>query len=210
MFTRIIPFTIALFISFTANHTSGEAEKTPPSKLGVAKAPSANKRLAIIIDASGSMAEAWPFALKHAANQLKTLTPNDQFTIIFFQRDRAIEAGWMGMKNATPRNLTEIQNWIDHTTGLIVPRGTSDPTPALNAAFSQKPTHLAILSNNLTGAGKFKNYPPHIINHLSQLNQSAGAIVNAIQLLAPNPDPLMQTLAKQHRGQFNLLQSPSN
>jgi len=109
------------------------------------------------------------------------------FTVIFFQGDKAIEAPPRGLKKATPQTKQRVMEWIDPISGNIIPAGgDTDPVPALKQALRYKPQLLFMLSDNITGRGKYELIQKSFIAEVNKANVAATKI-NTIQFLYPDP-----------------------
>lgn len=144
------------------------------------------RRLAFLVDASGSLIDTFPFVIQELKRTIQQLNEKQQFTVIFFQGDRVIEVPPAGLKQATAENKQAVAEWIDPTDHNVTPFGKSNPVPALQRALKYKPQLIYLLSDNITGAGKFEIDQRRLIAEIEAANTSATKI-NTIQFLYPDP-----------------------
>lgn len=160
-----------------------------------------------IVDASGSLIEAFPFVIDELKRSIQELSPKQQFTIFFFQRGKAIEVpvphrGW---KRATKRNTKLVSQWISHNAGNIIPRGSTNPIPALKKALQYEPELVFLLSDNITGAGKYEINRSRLLGMLKKLTRGDNVKINTIQFLYPDPLHTLKTIARKFGGTFKFI-----
>lgn len=158
-------------------------------------------RIAYVIDASGSLATDLDVVLMQLRQSIRGLSPEQGFTVIFFQRDLAIEIEPRGMKPATQDTKLSVQAWLDPTKGRIVPGGSSNPLKALRQAMRYKPQLLYILSDNITGRGPYELDRASLLAEVERLNPAKATRINTIQFLYPDTLNTLADIAKAHGGQ---------
>jgi len=142
------------------------------------------RRLAYLVDASGSMIETLPFVILELKRSIGELSEKQEFTVIFFQEDNAIEVPTpnKGMKRANTQNKQKVINWIDISNGNVVPRGKSSPIEALRLALRYRPQLLFVLSDDITGQGRYEVDQRNLLADIRSNNQ-VGTKINTIQFL---------------------------
>jgi len=142
------------------------------------------RRLAYLVDASGSMIETLPFVILELKRSIGELSEKQSFTVIFFQGDDAIEVPVpnKGLKRATSQNKQKVINWIDISTGNVVPRGLSNPVSALQLALRYRPQLLFVLSDDITGDGRYEVDQRRLLTDIRR-NNKVGTKINTIQFL---------------------------
>lgn len=144
------------------------------------------KRLAYIIDASGSLLDSMPFVINEIKRSISELSDQQSFTIIFFQGDDVIEVPPQGLKKATSDLKQQVINWVDLGSGNIVPQGGSSPVKAIKRALRYKPQLVFLLSDNITGRAQYEMNQKRLLAEIKQANASHTKI-NTIQFLYPDP-----------------------
>ncbi len=144
------------------------------------------KRLAYIIDASGSLLDSMPFVINEIKRSISQLSDKQTFTVIFFQGEEAIEIPPPGLKKATSENKQLVINWIDMDSGNVVPKGRSNPVKAVAAALRYKPQLVFLLSDNITGQGQYEMNQKRLLAEIKKAN-TANTKINTIQFLYPDP-----------------------
>jgi hypothetical protein len=151
------------------------------------------KRIAYLIDASGSLIDTLPFVIMELKRSISGLSDKQSFCVIFFQGEDAIEARGAtqtsGLLPATPANKQAVMKWIDPASGNIVPHGESNPLPAFKKALGYRPQLLYILSDNITGEGRWEMDQKTVLQEIRSANISQTKI-NTIQFL--HDDPLVK------------------
>jgi hypothetical protein len=161
------------------------------------------QRVVYVIDASGSMIAYLQFILHELTKSLDALSEQQSFGIVFFQSNQALAV--------PPRRLSavsrdQIRRALDWTESNVIPRGRSNPIPAIEAALRMQPDVVFILSVNITGAGHYEVDQRDLLARLEQLNprdHSTGqrrTQINCIQFLDPDPLDTMRLIADEHGG----------
>ena len=148
------------------------------------------RKVAFLIDASGSLIADLPFVIDHLRETIAGLSEPQEFTVLLFQADQVIESPPPGLKRASPRNKDAVLQWLadkDYISG-----GSSDPVVAIRRALRYRPQLLFLLSDNLTNAGKGPYEVPQwrLIEEIEQANLG-NTKIKTIQFL--HEDPLEHT-----------------
>ena len=155
--------------------------------------PSGAKRVAFVIDASGSLIDTLPFVITELKKSINNLRDFQKFTVIFFQGDRVIEIPPHGLKPAKPNTKFNAIKWIDPTQGNVVPHGKTNPLDGVKKALSYKPDLLFILSDNITGSGINELDQETVVAEVKKAN-IGNTQINTIQFLYPD---LLTNIGKQ-------------
>jgi hypothetical protein len=142
------------------------------------------RKIAYVIDASGSMLDTLPFVVLELKRTINQLGKNHSFTVIFYQGERIFEAGRPGLKVATSSNKQAVFSWMDEHVGAS--QGLSNPIKAIRTALNYKPEVMFLLSDNITGRGIYTVGQNELLAALKQANVG-GTKVNTIQFLYPDP-----------------------
>jgi hypothetical protein len=162
-------------------------------------------KIIYIVDASGSLIDTLPFVIKELKRSISELSDKQQFTVIFFQAGREVEVPPRGWKYATPENKTKVANWITLEQGNIIPRGSTDPVAAIKLAMRYKPELVFILSDNITGKGRYEVDRSDLMALLEQSNKDKKIKINTIQFLYPDPLKTLETISKAHGGVYKFV-----
>jgi len=144
------------------------------------------RRIAFLIDASGSLIDTLPFVIEELKNSINKLNEKQRFTVIFFQGNQVIEVPPPGFKRATGETKQQVISWIDLSNHNIIPQGKSNPVPALERALRYRPQLIFLLSDNITGSGAYAVDQRRLLNEIEQANK-ANTKICTIQFLYPDP-----------------------
>jgi len=173
-----------------------------PFGVGMYGAGGNARTIVYVIDASGSLVDTLPFAIDELKSSLRNLIPEQRFSVIFFQENRALYP-FPGMKPATDQNIKAVSQWLD--SDKVVPHGSSNPKKALEIALSYRPDLIYILSDNITGKGQYAIDQKELLEFIKQNKQRKGAAdtrINTIQFLYPDPLDTLEKIAEQHEGEY--------
>ena len=168
----------------------------------------AARRIAFVVDASGSMIGVFPFVIDELQRSLEKLSPAQSYSVIFFQRDEALPAPPRGRLNsATREHVEKTLRWIrgePNAPPTVVPTGRSNPMSALTEALALEPEVIFLLSSNVTGSGIYAVDLEDLMAELDELNPedpSTGrrrTIINCIQFLDPDPLDALRSIVSEH------------
>ena len=168
------------------------------------------RSIVYVVDASGSLIDALPFVIEELKNSFRKLSAEQRFSVIFFQRDTAIEVTvpHRGLKKATQDTIRKVSDWITLDAGNIVPRGSSNPVSAIQRAISYRPDLIYILSDNITGKGQYAVDQRELLETIEQAKKRRGADktrINTIQFLYPDPLGTLKTIAEKYGGRYRFV-----
>jgi hypothetical protein len=145
------------------------------------------QKVVYVVDASGSLIDTLPDVIKELKRSIARLDEQQEFTVLFAQADEVIEIPAKGkLKRATPSNKDSAVKWIDTGSGNVVPKGTSNPIKALQAALIYRPDMIFLLSNNITGQGRFNLDQKQLLASIARANFGKSKI-NTFQFLYADP-----------------------
>jgi hypothetical protein len=166
----------------------------------------AAKRIVYVVDASGSMLLHLSTVLHELQRSLTTLHPKQEFSIVFFQQNKSITVPPRNsLRPATPHNISTVMEWIQ-TSGEVIPTGSSNPVAAIRTAMKLQPDVIYLLSENITGSGRYEVPPDELIAQLEKLNPvdprngRRRVQINCIQYLTKDSLGTMQRIAEIHGG----------
>lgn len=166
----------------------------------------AAKRIVYVVDASGSMLLHLSTVLHELQRSLTTLHPKQEFSIVFFQQNKSITVPPRNtLRSATPHNIAAVMEWIQ-TSGEVVPTGSSNPMTAVRTAMRLQPDVIYLLSENITGSGRYEVPPDELISQLEKLNPidprngRRRVQINCIQYLTKDSLGTMRRIAEIHGG----------
>jgi hypothetical protein len=153
-------------------------------------------RVVFVCDASGSMLDkfdALRLQLRKAVDRLKS---GQAFDIFFFAGDRCLALDPQ-LLLAVPQAKRKAFEFLDG----VAPHGTSDPIPALKAAFATGPQLIYLLTD-----GDFPNNS-EVLNTLRKLNKDRKVKINSIAFMDRGEayEKLLQRIADENGGTFKFV-----
>ncbi|MEC9372478.1 MAG: hypothetical protein VYC34_01485 [Planctomycetota bacterium] len=164
-----------------------------------------------VVDASGSMITTMPEVLSELRRSIAALHPMQRFQVLIFQSDEGGQwrapAPLQGVSrtvllDATPAIKRAVFAWLDE----ILPRGRSNPMPALEAALALKPDAIFLLSAALVGVDEEDVDPDRILARLDELNpripptHNRRVAIKTIQVIDRDPQSLLKRIGETHGG----------
>lgn len=171
-------------------------------------APS-SRRIAFVIDASGSMVDSMnQGALTWLQQRLESLTDQDEFTVLFFRSNEVIEIPPTGLRRADRFTREQALAWISPDAGNIRPRGKSEPLSALEQAQRYRPTDIYILSDDKFGQRQASAASIQV-RDLEPLLRDSPATVHTVQFFYPNQDDSqLEAIAQHFGGTYEFVKEP--
>ncbi len=149
------------------------------------------RRIAFVIDASGTLIDTFPFVLRELRKSISELSGRQYFTVIFFQQDKVIEVPPPGIdaKRATADIKQRVNAWLADDQYNVVPQYKGNPVKALRRAFSYRPDLIFLLSDEITGQGQYEIEQRALLEEIDRANRH-GTKINTIQFI--HEDPLIK------------------
>lgn len=165
-------------------------------------------RLVFLVDASGSLVDSLPQMVSWLGEALDNLEPNEQFTIIFFQQDRAIEvppAGIQPMTRTYRRALD--RDWLSPDKVPILPAGRSNPAEALKLALTYNPSDIYLLSDASFGKSTGDTTRNEAVQTVVQVLGDAEVRVHGVQFFYQDQEQAgtLQLLAAEFDGTYEFV-----
>lgn len=165
------------------------------------------RRIAFVIDASGSLIDNFPFVISELKRSVSQLSGRQYFTVIFYQGQDVIEVPPFGIdaKRATPAIKQQVNDWLSADQYNITPKGTTNPVKALRLAFRYEPHLVFLLSDAITGQGQYEIDQLKLLKEIERVNRS-GTKINTLQFLQKDPlekaglTGTMELIAKENGG----------
>lgn len=165
------------------------------------------------VDASGSMVDSFEFVINELKDSLRKLSDRQRFNVVFFQAGSALEVPVprRGMKQGTLANIKMVSDWISRKPppqqSNVIPHGSTDPTSAIKLALSYKPDLVYILSDNITGRGRYQIDQKELIDLIEQTKkqQHSTTKINTIQFLYPDPLGTLKQIAEKNGGLYTFV-----
>jgi hypothetical protein len=175
-------------VRVTAEAGHGAEAVTAGAFMGVSPAGDgrAPRSIVYVIDASGSLIDTFPFVMQELSRSITSLTPDQQFTVLFFQRGRVTELPDPGLKRADAQTIRQARQWLAPGTFNVVPGGRTDPVSALRIAMNHQPEAVFLLSDSITGHGRHQIDQELLLADIDRHN-TAQTRVHTIQFLYPDP-----------------------
>ncbi|MCX5659349.1 MAG: hypothetical protein NTW19_06450 [Planctomycetota bacterium] len=144
------------------------------------------RKIIYLVDASGSLIDSLAFVILELKRSIGQLSEQQVFTVIFFQGDEAIEVPPPGLKKASLEKKGMVIDWMDPAKGNVTPMGLSNPVKALQAALRYKPELMFLLSDDITGKGRYEVDQRRLLAEIEQAN-TGHTKINTIQFLYADP-----------------------
>ncbi len=164
------------------------------------------RRIVYVIDASGSMISSFQIIIEELGRSLESLNPQQQFQVVFFQKNDAVIARKMDkLVPATQDEKLATLAWINDRSNIL-PQGRSNPLAAIEKAMRLKPDVIFLLSENITGSGQFEIDQADLLALLEKLNPidpetgRRTTQINCVQFLDPDPLDTLRKIAEIHGG----------
>jgi hypothetical protein len=158
-------------------------------------------RVVFVCDASGSM-EGRPklLLIGELKETLGTLKPIQFFNVIFFQWDSYAAAYDDGLKPGSPRFKQQTYDFLDR----LSVRGSTNPIPALEAAFRMKPQLIFFLTD-----GRFDQNAGYeeVLETIRRLNGDKETMINTIQFINRDEtaEGVLRTIAAENGGEYKFI-----
>ncbi|MEM6392027.1 MAG: hypothetical protein AAF797_04580 [Planctomycetota bacterium] len=182
-----------------------------------------DRHLLFLVDASGSVVDAFPFILHELAETLERLEPHQTFTVRFYRNGGVLQMPPGPLTPATPQATAAAADWLTDQPPRLVPYGRTTPLPALRTALNDPsqpahdPDHIiliadqpAALARSFPETERFLKQLAHDPNHTKPATR-----ISTVHLLqftpaastphpAPGPaeTPLLQAIAHQFHGSY--------
>ncbi len=193
-----------------ANPFGGNVGADGPFAVGFIGGGGNARKIAFIIDASGSLIDTLPFVIQELKKTINDLSDQQSFAVIFAVDGHVVEMPPSGLTPATPEMKEKAMAWMDPRAGNVVPRGLTDPVPAVIQALRYRPDLLYILSDNITGRGHYERDQKELLAEIERAN-SAGTKINTLQFLYKDPleaygfQPTLKVISDKSGGVYKLV-----
>jgi hypothetical protein len=155
------------------------------------------KTVAFVCDASGSMTQNFGSLKREIVRYIDVLRPVQAFNVIFFQESAAACVDQHSLLMAKPENKRRAYTFLDG----VSPRGQTDPLPALELAFKQKPQLIYLLTD-----GDFADNAA-VVRLIRERNADRRTKVNTIAFVARGEgyEKVLKTIATENGGVFRFV-----
>lgn len=156
----------------------------------------AKTNIVYVCDCSGSMMTKFDILRQQLRKSIDSLRPTQQFNVIFLSSDQA-QCFAPQLQIATPKSKGAAYDFLDR----ISPIGTSDPIPALRAAFANQPHVIYLLTD-----GGFPNNQ-QVIDELKKLNAAKKVKINTIAFFERGEEyqKLLKQIADNNSGAYRFI-----
>jgi len=156
------------------------------------------RKIVFICDATGTMINKLGTLKAVLVDTLAKLRPIQSFNVVFFTDGGKFHiADKNGLIIASPDNKRSTYTFLEE----ITPTGTTDPIPAIEAAFKQQPQLVYFLSD-----GEFNNLKSYdeVIAAFNKANVGKKAKVNTVLFFTYDKDAeqVMEKIAGEHGGTY--------
>lgn len=165
----------------------------------------AARRVAFLIDASGSMLGAFPSAVDAVLDAVARLSDEQQFAVIAFQAGEAFVPEGEPLRRAGAtlgqRGRDQLRQWL---LDRVIPGGGSDPRKAVRTAMAMRPDTVVLVSSGLLGAGNTVADRDALLADLNALNPRDArtgrrpAVFACVHLMQAEPLGALELVAREH------------
>ncbi|MEX0776905.1 MAG: vWA domain-containing protein [Phycisphaeraceae bacterium] len=160
------------------------------------------KRIAYVIDGSGSLLDSLPFVVRELKRSINDLGPEQSFVVIFFQSGKAMRIGSTRLLDATPENCLAVCNALDE----VRPQGVTNPVEAIRMALAHRPQVMYLLSDNITGRGQYEIDQATLLAEIKKA-RAVPTRINTIQFLYNDSQETLKKISQTFEGQYKFLDS---
>ncbi len=157
------------------------------------------KKIAFVCDASGSMLQKFDALKRELSKTVRQLRPSQSFSVIFFQ-EQTCKALDQNLVIAKPDTKRQADQFLE----TIVPRAETNPLPALELAFKQKPDLIYLLTDG--------DFPDNnaVLKLIQQLDKDGKVKINTIAFVNEKDKDtdfmaLLQKIAKDTGGVYRFV-----
>lgn len=168
------------------------------------------KKIVYLIDLSGSMIGEMRFVIDELKRSIGDLRLPQTFTVIFFQDNEVLEIPPRQMKPATDEYKQRTIQQLGLEGGSFVPSRRGNPIPAIKVALKYRPHLIFILSDNITGHGRYEIDRRDLVGAIDKAN-TANTAINTIQFMYPDTleryglTPTLKVIAHRFKGEYNFI-----
>ncbi|MEM9752510.1 MAG: FHA domain-containing protein [Planctomycetota bacterium] len=171
----------------------------------------ATRRVAFLVDVSGTMVDSMPQLRAHLAKAIDRLEPDTAFTVLLFRQDEAIELPPDGLRLASASARSQAVRWLDNDlqegAGAVQLGGRSDPTAALQTALGYGVSDLVVLSDNALGKrAKPNGADLGVLDLTDTLDGHADVRLHAVQFNYADERQLLRQLADRFDGNYEFVE----
>lgn len=176
----------------------------PGFSFGGISAPQA-RRIAFVLDASGSMVGSFPAVAAQCQRAIESLGPGGEFVVVVFQGGSCRIAADGKLQPASAEAAKRTAEWL---ISEIRPGGTSDPRPALEKALAFHPDTLFLLANGAAAGRSFGIGRAALLESVDKSNApdrftgERDCIVNCIECFEQDREGALEALAAAHSGTY--------
>jgi hypothetical protein len=157
------------------------------------------RRVVFVCDATGSMLNKMATLKAELENAVTSLKPSQSFNIVFYYDGSKVQAADMGgLLLATPDNKRNAFRFLDNVTAT----GQTDPIPAIQLAFRQKPDLIYLLSDG--GLDDNLRTNKEVTDELDRLNPGHKVRINTIMFdgYEQEAEAVMTRIARDTGGKY--------
>lgn len=160
------------------------------------------RQIIYLCDATGTMLNVFSDLKVELSRSVNGLKPIQAFNIIFFSDDQYTTLNPRGLVLATPDNKRKAAEFVDTS----IATGTTNPLPAIRAAFTQRPQLIYVLTDGFDAVASYEE----VVNEFRKLNPRKEVRVNTIMVQNdPKPEKalvdVLQSIARENGGVFRIV-----
>jgi len=160
------------------------------------------RRVAFIVDASGSLVDSFPYVLAELGGAMSDLPEDSAFTIIFFGSEGVVEVPPVGLRWADQQAKRRVRRWVAPANGNISAWGRGDPVKAIQHALIYQVDEICLFSDNLFGQRLSAEDAQASVNRVIGLLDGKVQQVNVVQLFDRDPHHVLKQIAQAFDGRY--------
>ena len=160
------------------------------------------RQIIYLCDATGTMINVFSALKVELERSISGLKSIQAFNIFFFSDEKYTTLDQRGLVLATPENKRKAFDFVEDSTAS----GTTNPIPAIRAAFAQKPQLIYVLTDGFDAVASYEE----VVNEFRKLNPRKEVRVNTI-MVQNHPEPeqalvdVLKTIATENGGNFKIV-----
>ncbi|MEM6332937.1 MAG: hypothetical protein AAF823_06315 [Planctomycetota bacterium] len=140
------------------------------------------RKIIFVVDAGGSVIDLFPMIKRELQRSINRLSEQQQFHVIFARGERVIELPPAQWKRADAQNKSAAIEWTED----MYAQDAGSNLEAIRVALRYRPQLVFLLSDNITGSGRYEVSQRDLLAGIEAANDS-NAKINTLQFVYPDP-----------------------
>ena len=164
-----------------------------PSFFGLGGEARGARHIVYVVDRSGSMLTTINGVKKELRESIMKLRRSQKFHVIFFNAGPPLENPPRRLVSAIKAHKQNAFRFVER----IVPKGGTDPRPAMRRAFAVHPDLIYFLTDG--------EFDPALVEMLRKLNRDKQVRIFTIAYVSRTGAPLLEQIAREHNGRYRFV-----